>query len=153
MFFSIYFSLYLKQVFCTEPTDLLAVAMAHRGLSPNDVDAHVGIDGGQGWLKIGLTLTKRCEINNNKRAKYEEVIFCINVFCIAFLKGVASKQAKGSSVKKLFLLGVLPELPESYESVKVIMRNLNMDAFEFVTSADLKMGRNIFTILFINIFM
>ena len=57
-------------------------------------------------------------------------------------KGVASKQAKGSSVKKLFLLGVLPECPEKYESVKFILDQLETEALEFVTSADLKMCKS-----------
>ena len=40
---------------------------------------------------------------------------------------------------KLFLLGVLPECPEKYESVKFILDQLDTEALEFVTSADLKM--------------
>ena len=47
-------------------------------------------------------------------------------------------------MKKLFLLGVLPEFPENYTNVKFMLDNLNTSALEFVTSADLKMGKYFF---------
>ena len=53
--------------------------MAHRGLSPEDIDVHVGIDGGQGWLKLGLSVTEKSEANNNGRAHYSEVHFYLFV--------------------------------------------------------------------------
>ena len=65
-------------MFCTEPAHLLAVVLANRGLSPEAVDVHVGIDGGQGWLKLGLSVTDKTEVNNNGRAHYSEV-FLINL--------------------------------------------------------------------------
>ena len=63
------------KVFCTDPADLLQVVLAHRGLSMDNVDVHVGIDGGQNWLKLGLTVTERKETLNTGRACYAEVEF------------------------------------------------------------------------------
>ena len=54
-------------------------------------------------------------------------------------QGVAAKQAKNSSVKKLILLGVLPDVPENYFNVQAILSNLNLTAIEFTAAADLKM--------------
>ena len=54
-------------------------------------------------------------------------------------QGVASKQAKDSSVKKLLLIGVLPEYPENYSNVKLMLEKLNITDSEFMFSADLKM--------------
>ena len=55
------------------------------------------------------------------------------------LQGVAAKQAKNSSVKKLFLLGVVPDVPETYFNVKAILSSLNLEVVEFTAAADIKM--------------
>ena len=52
----------------------MQVALCHREQSPDMVEAHVGIDGGQGWLKIGLTISGRQEAVRTGRASYSEVI-------------------------------------------------------------------------------
>ena len=55
------------------------------------------------------------------------------------VQGVAAKDAKDSSVKKLFVIGAVPNVPENYFNVKVVMDQLNMEAVEFSVSADVKM--------------
>ena len=42
-------------------------------------------------------------------------------------------------MKKLFLLGVVPEVPENYTNVKMIMSSLNLEVIEFSAAADIKM--------------
>ena len=49
-----------------------------------------------------------------------------------------ARQGKNSSVKKLFLLGVVPEIPENYFNVKALLSSLNLGAIEF-TAANIKM--------------
>ena len=54
-------------------------------------------------------------------------------------QGVAAKQAKNSSVKKLMLLATVPGIPENYFNVKTILDNLNLESVEFTVAADIKM--------------
>ena len=48
--------------------------LAHRGLNPQTCDVHVGIDGGQGMLKLGVTITDRLEQEESGRSFYSQVI-------------------------------------------------------------------------------
>ena len=52
--------------------------LTHRGLNPHNSDVHCGIDGGQGSLKVGITVTER---NSSKsgRAHYSDVRFCDSI--------------------------------------------------------------------------
>ena len=54
-------------------------------------------------------------------------------------QGVAAKQGKNSSVKKLLIVGAVPEAPENYFNVKAILDQVNIDALEFTVAADVKM--------------
>ena len=56
-----------------------------------------------------------------------------------YLQGIAPKQAKNSSVKKLLLIAAVPKTPENYDNVKAILNELNIEALEFTVSADVKM--------------
>ena len=49
--------------------------LSHRGLDPHNSDVHCGIDGGQGSLKVGITITERNR-SNSGRAHYSDVRIC-----------------------------------------------------------------------------
>ena len=72
----------------------------------------------------------------NDQVKY---IIYINFYHKLKFQGIGSKGSKGSSVKKLFIIGVMPELRESYANVKLMLSNLNLDDLKYTISADLKM--------------
>lgn len=55
------------------------------------------------------------------------------------MQGVAPRGSKGTSVKKLIVIGAVAEVPENYENVKVILDQLNIEALEFTMTADIKM--------------
>ena len=57
------------------------------------------------------------------------------------LQGVASKDFKSSSVKKLFILSVYPQVPEVHINLKNILEELNIEAIDFLVSADIKMRK------------
>ena len=44
-----------------------------RDINPHTSDAHVGIDGGQGMLKVGVTVTDREEEECSGRSNYLSV--------------------------------------------------------------------------------
>ena len=54
-------------------------------------------------------------------------------------QGIAVKQAKNSSVKKLILLAAVPDVPETYFNIKSILDNLDLETVEFTGAVDLKM--------------
>ena len=49
---------------------------------------------------------------------------------------MAAKQGKNSSVKKLIIVGAVPEAPENYFNVKAILDQVDIDALEFTVAAD-----------------
>ena len=56
-----------------------------------------------------------------------------------YFKGVAAKDFKDSSVKKLLLVSVYPGVPEVHMNMKKILEDLKVEAVEFLVSADIKM--------------
>ena len=60
-------------------------------------------------------------------------------FIIFYSQGVAAKQGKFSSVKRLLVIGAVPDASENYFNVKAMLDKVDMEAFEFTVSADLKM--------------
>ena len=61
-------------MYCTDVQGLIERVLRERGLSPSSTDVHIGMDGGQGWLKLGLILTDRSKDITTARASYSEVI-------------------------------------------------------------------------------
>ena len=55
---------------------------------------------------------------------------------------MAPKQSKDSSVKKLFIIGTLPEAPENHFNVKSMLDKVDIETVEFTVSADVKMRKN-----------
>ena len=48
--------------------------MSRRGMDPQTSDVHIGFDGGQGILKLGVTITDRQELDlSGSRSHYSEV--------------------------------------------------------------------------------
>ena len=47
--------------------------MEHRGLNPHNCDVHCGFDGGQGILKLAITITDRLEGGSRGRSHYSDV--------------------------------------------------------------------------------
>ena len=47
--------------------------IARRGMNPQTSDVHCGFDGGQGMLKLGVTITDRQELDESGRAHYSQV--------------------------------------------------------------------------------
>ena len=60
-------------MFCTDLPSLICEIISHRDLSVDHTDIHIGLDGGQGWLKVGLIVTDRSKELKTGRAHYSEV--------------------------------------------------------------------------------
>ena len=62
------------QVFCDDSSQLVLDILAHRGLDPHSCDVHCGFDGGQGMLKLAVTITDRQEAEQVGRSLYSQVL-------------------------------------------------------------------------------
>ena len=113
-------------VFANDVEDLVGLIMEERKLDANHTVGQVGIDDGQGLLKIMLSL-KEDEpepVVKNKKMKYSE--------------GFAPKDFKLSGVKKLVLLLVSPTT-ERYDNMSTLLSLLGIEALDFGNSDDIKM--------------
>ena len=55
-------------------------------------------------------------------------------------QGVSPKDAKNSSVKKVLLLAVVPELSESHYNVRSILQEVDLRDLKYIYAVDVKMG-------------
>ena len=99
-----------------------------RGLDQADHVIQFGFDDGQGLLKL-MVVIKSSEviddIGKKKRSKYSE--------------GVCTGSLKLSSVKKLFIIGLVPSVSELYPNIKAILDEVKLDGVSFGFSADIKL--------------
>ena len=51
---------------------LVLDVLSHRGMDPQHSDVHCGMDGGQGSVKLGITVTERLT-ENTGRSRYSDV--------------------------------------------------------------------------------
>ena len=61
--------------------------------------------------------------------------FCIHIA----IQGVSHKEAKNSSVKKLLVVGAVPDAAENYFNMKTMLNKVDIEALEFMVAADIKM--------------
>ena len=55
---------------------------------------------------------------------------------------MAPKQSKDSSVKKFFIICIVPEAPGNQFNVKSMLDKVDIETVEFTVSADVKMRKN-----------
>ena len=67
--------IYHVSVYCSDLDELLLRTIQSRGLDHSQVEPLIGVDGGQGFLKVGLILNEcqTVEESKGKRSKYSEV--------------------------------------------------------------------------------
>ena len=75
------------------------IVLHHRSQERNDVDSKLSVEGGQGFLKVTLSITLKPELENNKTP--EKLSKC---------DGYACKDFKDSNVHKFYILAILPSL-------------------------------------------
>ena len=97
-----------------------------RCLDPENHIVQFGFDDGQGMLKVmEIVNNNEPEIENEKkRHKYSD--------------GVCPRSSKLSSVKKMFVVGLVPQVQELYPNIKTMMEELKLNKIEFGLCADIK---------------
>ena len=112
-------------VFCNDVEELVVRVMEHRELDENQVDIKLGLDGGQGSLKVTLSVMEKDERVMTGRQTYAD--------------GVGVKEQTSGSVNKLMVLALMQEAPETYQTVKIMMEKLNLENFPVTITSDIKM--------------
>ena len=108
----------------------MTLVLHHRTQSPEDIDVKLGIDGGQGSLKVTLSLTLKPDSHDaswsppSKRFLYSD--------------GYGSGDFKVSSVHKSLILALVPTMNESYVNLKMLLDKLNLNSLEYSLSQDIK---------------
>lgn len=89
----------------------------------------IGCDGGQGSLKLTLSILEKAQDANaagdTKGAK--------------ILRGKAADKYKFTGVKRLFIIGLIPFGYENYENMRIILDQLELDKIDFNLSTDFKL--------------
>ena len=108
-----------------DTVEFAAKIMAARGLLPEESVVQIGINDGQGAIKIMLTIKEKEEVKNTaKKLRYSE--------------GFGGKNFKNSGVKKLLVLLVCHTV-ERHDNLTTLLREINLEGLEFAFSMDLKM--------------
>ena len=114
-------------VFVKDVKEFTNVIMESRGLEEEKHVIQFGFDDGQGMLKLMQTI-KSSEVvvdQPKKRAKYSD--------------GVCPKTNKLSSVKRLFIIGIVAKVSELYSNIKLILNEVKLLGVHYGFSADIKM--------------
>ena len=112
-------------VYCNDVSQLVIRLLQHRGLDQSTADIKLGLDGGQGSLKVTLSIMDKDERIKTGRQTYAE--------------GVGVKENTSGSTNKLMVLALLHDGPETYETVKILMEKLDFDSVPASITSDIKM--------------
>lgn len=99
-------------VFCKDINSLIEFIVAKRKLSA--FRTQIGMDGGGGFVKICLTLA------SSKSDEIESVPIKCNQAKWKYENGVAANQHKDTSVKRLIIIGICPNVQENYSNMDTL---------------------------------
>ena len=113
----------------TDMTALLDYLVEQRCLS-NDVTLKIGMDSGQGFLKVAIVLKEK-----NTRFDWEE-----DPTKSPFKKKIA-RDPKPGGVKRVIVIGMVEDVPETFENVQILLNILNIKQNHINTTfaSDLKL--------------
>lgn len=98
-------------------TDFIQYCHDRRNLAIQDTELKVGFDGGQNFLKVGFSIVDLGSVHSG---------------------------GKSSSIDDVFILGIVPDVPENYHNVKAMWDLCQLDDIRFCLCSDLKMTNIIF---------
>ena len=114
-------------VFVKDIYEFTQFVVDQRSLDPSSYEVHFGLDDGQGLLKIMEIIKEKdsvLETEDKKRSRYTD--------------GVCQKSSKLSSVKKMFVVGLVPNIQELYFNVKAMLDEIRLEGINFSFCADIK---------------
>ena len=118
-------------IVCTDTRKLVENIFVKRNLEFQQVRFKLGIDGGGGFLKICLNTIR--EGSHQDQPKKRRL----------FQDGIAGAPHEDTSVQKLHILCVVPDVPETHENVSKVWNLIDQDPLEdygnVKVAADLKL--------------
>ena len=123
----------VKGIVCADTEEFLSLVLYHRTESFADIDVKIGIDSGQGFLKVTASMTKKPNLNEEeipmKRFRYKD--------------GYGNNDFKDTSVYKTLILAIYPTSKENYPIIKRILEELDIEGIEYSYSQDIKVNTHI----------
>ena len=117
-------------VVCNDVDSLVKFIIDERGLAIHDTRVRLGLDGGKGSLKITLNiLTKQAEDLNSPIKKATRY---------SYAQGSQSRKFQDSGVKKLIIIAIIENVTESYDNIKLLLDELDLEKIEHFSTLDLK---------------
>ena len=116
--------------YCKDVDVFVKLLINYRSLNPHETLVKIGLDGGGGSLKITLNIIDMSKKRDDdvvlgKRRKYND--------------GVKTNTGIDTSVKKTYILLIVPDVPETYNNLKVLLDMIDIDTVQFVIACDLKL--------------
>ncbi len=113
-----------KDVVCTNDLQgLLEFIKQHRNV--NNVRTQIGMDGGGGFLKVCMNV-----INEDRSPTQSPVT----------KKPTSQARFLDTGVKKLLIIGIVPNVQENYHNVKTLINACGATQFNFTLATDMKLG-------------
>ena len=106
-------------VYCHDLSGLIDHICKHRGfISGDKYFIKIGIDGGGSFLKVCINIETFDESSkeDNQNRKW------------SYAAGACSKDFKDSGVRKLMIIGIIEDVQESYDNLKVILDQIDFEA-------------------------
>ena len=117
--------------YCTDVEELIGLCLKVRKVE--DCEVQLTADGGGGFFSVNLLVVDhQARLNEenipSKRSKYSE--------------GVAARQNKDTSVKKMFVLAKVPDIDENHTNVRKVLSLLNLSGIDNCSwTKDIKLVR------------
>lgn len=117
-------------VVCNDVDAFVKCIIHERNLNCNETSIKLGLDGGKGSLKVTLNLTTKEKDNLNSPLKKSTRY--------SYAQGIQSRSFQDTGVKKLFILAIVEEVKETYENLKALLDELELEKIEHFSTLDLK---------------
>lgn len=105
-------------VFCTALNELRDRVVLCRQFLQNDFDCIIGVDSGGGFLKVCLTIRSASANTNAGNGD--------TTGRSTLSEGVAAKSLRDTSVKKLFIIAIVPDAQETYRNMLILWNLLKL---------------------------
>ena len=114
-------------IYCHDTRKLLHEIIQRRDLEFQKMDFKIGVDGGGGFLKICQNVIRQEEQTRKKRRLFND--------------GIEGSAHTDTSVHKLAILAIVPDVPETYENISQLWKMINLEPLE--EYGDVKMAADL----------
>ena len=111
-----------KAVLCSDIEELYNTIIVRRNIETDDLLIKIGLDGSGGFMKVCMSLIPLRDDSTHATCS-------------------SNSTPNYASVKRLIILGIVPDIPESYDNVKLLWQRVGLRTFphNFCIATDLKL--------------